>query len=314
MRHHHIAQAAALVALCALLAAACQACARREEPAHVALIVSTQKGHYWENIIDGASTAAQRLGVTLTCYYPDEEAGVTLEMLPGMAMQDGAEALIAATQGEEALLTALDGALLPLIAVGTPISHPELVATILNDDAKMGSNMAKALASKLEPGDQVLLLTDSAEYKPTEMREYNLRQDLDRMGVSIRGRFFSGDNREWAYRQTLQQLYLWPELDAVVAFSAQSTVGASEAAQYLRRDLTIIGTDIVPDLIECIEDGTVSATIVRNSFGMGFLGVEYASGALQGEEAPPRKTLSSVVVTQDNLFTPEIEKVVFPYE
>ncbi len=312
MRHHHIAQAAAVMLLCAL--ALLQGCARREETAHVALIVSSSTGHYWENIIEGASTAAQRLGVEMTCYAPDEEAGVTLEMLPGMAVRDGAEALIAATQGEEELIAALAEANLPLVAVGTPISHTHLVSTILNDDAKMGSNIAKALAGELTAGDQVLLLADNAEYKPTERREYNLRQDLDRMGVKIRGRFYSGDKREWAYRQTLQQLYLWPELDAVVAFSAQSTVGASQAAEYLNRDLTIIGTDIIPDLIECIRDGSVSATIVRNSFGMGFLGVEYAAGALNGESQTRYKTLSSVVVTSDNLFTPEIEKVVFPYE
>ena len=91
-------------------------------------------------------------------------------------------------------------------------------------------------------------------------------------------------------------------------------MGAALAAEYLDRDVAIVGTDIVPDLIECIEDGSVSATIVRNSFGMGYLGVEYAVDVLEGEEVPEVQTLSSVVVTRDNLFTPEIEKVVFPYE
>ena len=132
--------------------------------------------------------------------------------------------------------------------------------------------------------------------------------------MTVRGRFFSGDNREWAYRQTLQQLYLWPDLDAIVAFSAKATVGAAQAAQYLDRDIPIVGTDIVTELIACIEDGSVDATIVRNSFGMGYLGVERAAGALRGEQIPEVQTLSSVAVTRDNLFTPEIEKIVFPYD
>lgn len=47
---------------------------------------------------------------------------------------------------------------------------------------------------------------------------------------------------------------------------------------------------------------------------MGYLGVERAAGALRGEQIPEVQTLSSVAVTRDNLFTPEIEKIVFPYD
>ena len=139
-------------------------------------------------------------------------------------------------------------------------------------------------------------------------------QRLEQMGVTVQGRIFCGDSRDWAYRQTLQQLYLLPDLDAIVVFSAKATVGAAAAVKYLRRDVAIVGTDVVTELIECIEDGTVSATIVRNSFGMGYLGVEYAAEALRGNAVPDERTLASVVVTRDNLFTAEIEKIVFPYE
>ena len=45
-----------------------------------------------------------------------------------------------------------------------------------------------------------------------------------------------------------------------------------------------------------------------------YLGVERAAGALRGEQIPEVQTLSSVAVTRDNLFTPEIEKIVFPYD
>ena len=187
----------------------------------------------------------------------------------------------------------------------------ERISTVLNDDVKMGDNMARALGNRLQEGDTVLLLTDSAE---SLSGETELRQRLEQMGVTVQGRIFCGDSRDWAYRQTLQQLYLLPDLDAIVVFSAKATVGAAAAVKYLRRDVAIVGTDVVTELIECIEDGTVSATIVRNSFGMGYLGVEYAAEALRGNAVPDERTLASVVVTRDNLFTAEIEKIVFPYE
>lgn len=309
MRHHHVAKALALTLLCLLLVPGCE---QGDEPVQVALILSGASGHYWENIVEGAQTAAERMDIPLRCYMPDEEKEIRLEDLPAQAARDGADALVVASQGQQELLDALEGIGLPLIAVGTQIEGAE--AAVLNDDAKMGQSAAQALAASLAEGDGVLLLADSAEYREADLRETSLRENLAAKGVTVRGRFFSGDNREWAYRQTLQQLYLWPDLDAIVAFSAKATVGAAQAAQYLDRDIPIVGTDIVTELIACIEDRSVDATIVRNSFGMGYLGVERAAGALRGEQIPEVQTLSSVAVTRDNLFTPEIEKIVFPYD
>ena len=159
-----------------------------------------------------------------------------------------------------------------------------------------------------------MLLADSPEYKFSELCELNLRTELENAGIEVTQRIYCGDNREWAYRQALQQMYLSPELDGIVAFSAQSTVGAADASRYLYRKLTIVGMDIVPDLIKCIEDGSVSTTVVRNSFGMGYLSVEYATESLNGEYVPEHKTLSSLVVNRDNLFTTEVEKVIFAFQ
>lgn len=313
MRYRYIAKATALMLMIVMLASTA-ACATQSGPYKVALIVSSASEHHWENIIDGAQTAATRMEVNLVVYAPDEENGITLEMLPMQAVRDGADAILAATMGEEALVDAMQQVHLSVAAIGTSFSHPHLVTTILNDDAKMGQNIAKALASNLEPGDTILLLADNEAYRASEQREYNMRVDLDNLDVSVQKRMFSGDNREWAYRQAMQQMYLSPDLSAIVAFSANSTVGAAQAAEYLSRDITIIGTDVVPELIECIEDRQVTATIVRNSFGMGYLGVEYIVGDLRGDPAPRRQTLSSVVVTSDNLFTAEVEKIIFTFD
>lgn len=311
MRHHHIPQASALMLAVLLLFLPLSGCNRKEQTARVALILSEGEGHYWENIAEGAQTAAQRMNVQLEIYRPDRESGVLAEDLPEKALEDGMNVIVAATQGERKITAALEEIRLPVVAVGTELVLQERISTVLNDDVKMGDNMARALGNRLQEGDTVLLLTDSAE---SLSGETELRQRLEQMGVTVQGRIFCGDSRDWAYRQTLQQLYLLPDLDAIVVFSAKATVGVAAAVKYLRRDVAIVGTDVVTELIECIEDGTVSATIVRNSFGMGYLGVEYAAEALRGNAVPDERTLASVVVTRDNLFTAEIEKIVFPYE
>lgn len=314
MHHHHIAKATALM-LCALLLLFAPGCAHKERALHVALIVSSDTGYYWENIMDGADAAAQRLGVSLRCYVPDEGYGLALDTLPALAVADGADALVVASSGEETLVEALRPLEnVPLVALGDALTELTPVSAVLNDDSKMGENMALALSGRVEKGSSALLLTDTPEFDGAEQREAQLRSGLFSQRVSVSKRIYAENNREWAYRQTLQQLYLNPSLNAVVAFSAESTVGAAQAVEYLNRNLIIVGTDVVPDLVECIETERVTASVVRNSFGMGYLGVEYAAAYLAGEQTPERRTLSSVVVTRDNLYTPDVEKVVFPYE
>lgn len=314
MHHHHAAKAAALM-LCAVMLCCTVGCVRRERPARIALIVSSASGHYWENIWDGAQTAAQRLGAELTLYAPNEEENLALEDLPQLVMQGDADILVVASNGEKELveaLKALDG--MTIVSVGNELSELTPISVVMNDNSKFGENMALALAGKVERNGSAMLLTDTSEYDSTEQREMKLRSGLFNQSVGVSLRIFTGDNREWAYRQTLQELYLHPEMDAIIAFSAQATVGAAQAVEYLDRDVLIVGTDIVPDLIECIENGWVTGSVVRNSFGMGYLGVEYAVKYFEGESIPEKKTLASIVVTRENLFTPEIEKVVFSYD
>lgn len=157
----------------------------------VALILSGASGHYWENIVEGAQTAADAAWTSpcaATCRTRKRRSG---SRTCGAAARDGADALVVASQGQQELLDALEGIDLPLIAVGTQIEGAE--AAVLNDDAKMGQSVAQALAASLAEGDGVLLLADSAEYRETDLRETSLRENLAAKGVTVRGRFFSGD-------------------------------------------------------------------------------------------------------------------------
>lgn len=313
MHHHCFAKASALILILALLPMTSCTVARTER---FALILSSDEGHYWENIIEGAQNAAQHMGVELVCYAPDEENRVFLQDLPLKALEEDADAFIVASNGEKELIEVLQKIHhMPVVAIGNRLSTVETVTTVLNDNEQMGLNMASAL-SVLDDSEprSALLLTDTAEYNANDLRELNLRKEMFAIGIRVSERIFTGENREWAYRQTMQHLYLHPELDAVVAFSAQSTVGAAQAVEYLGRDVVVVGTDIVPDMISYIESERVVGSVMRNSFGMGYLGVEYAVDYMRDEPVPANRTLVSVVVNGENLFTPEIESVVFPYE
>ena len=206
MYHHHIAKAAALT-LCVLLLLVAPGCVRQERPTRVALIVSSDTGYYWENIKDGAEAAAERLGTSLRVYAPDEENDLPLEALPELAVEEGADVLVVASSGEEELVEALAQLPdVPLVALGDALAELTPFSAVLNDDGMMGQNMAVALEAQMQRGDGALLLTDTPEYDGVEPRETRLRNGLYTQHIGITKRIYTGNSREWAYRQTLQQL------------------------------------------------------------------------------------------------------------
>ena len=124
MRHHHVAKALALTLLCLLLVPGCE---QGDEPVQVALILSGASGHYWENIVEGAQTAAERMDIPLRCYMPDEEKEIRLEDLPAQAARDGADALVVASQGQQELLDAVGEEEQAVIRTFLKLKHGEAV-------------------------------------------------------------------------------------------------------------------------------------------------------------------------------------------
>ena len=157
MRHHHVAKALALTLLCLLLVPGCE---QGDEPVQVALILSGASGHYWENIVEGAQTAAERMDIPLRCYMPDEEKEIRLEDLPAQAARDGADALVVASQGQQELLDALEALDVPatffLVGLGVR-AFPEYARQIVQAGHAVGCHTMGHAAGAIKKDEDFVL-------------------------------------------------------------------------------------------------------------------------------------------------------------
>ncbi len=76
--------------------------------------------------------------------------------------------------------------------------------------------------------------------------------------------------------------------------------------------MKLVAFDAAPDQIEALEDGTVQALVVQNPFQMGYQGVKVAIDHIQGREIPKRIDTGVTIVTQENLFDPEVRQLLYP--
>ena len=64
-----------------------------------------------------------------------------------------------------------------------------------------------------------------------------------------------------------------------------------------------------------LETGEVDALIVQNPYAMGYLGVEYAWMLLKGEKVKETHIdTTTTLITRENMYNPENQKVLFPFD
>ena len=94
-----------------------------------------------------------------------------------------------------------------------------------------------------------------------------------------------------------------------------SAVGAARAVRDLGLSDTIrmIGFDSSQEEVQLREAGVFDAIVIQKPFNMGYLGVERTVEILHGELEPTIVDSGSKLITKDNMYVEENQKLLFPF-
>ena len=122
---------------------------------------------------------------------------------------------------------------------------------------------------------------------------------------------------EEAREAAAQLLQEHPEINVLVGFNEPLAVGVAEAVDGLglAGQVRAVVFDTNMRCVELMQTGAVTALIVQNPYAMGYLGVEKAWQALQGEKFNADELIDTAtqIVTRDNMFTMESQKALFSF-
>lgn len=94
---------------------------------------------------------------------------------------------------------------------------------------------------------------------------------------------------------------------SVLQMLGEGNVNASSA-------LSVYGVGFYADIRSLIEAGAISGTVVHRTYEAGYFSVEKMVEILNGKNTADEKmVMESVVVTQKNMYSSEIESIIFPY-
>lgn len=73
------------------------------------------------------------------------------------------------------------------------------------------------------------------------------------------------------------------------------------------------GFDSSIEEIRLLEEGVFDAIVIQKPFNMGYLGIETAVKAARGKEVAPYVDSGSELITKENMYTEENQKLLFPF-
>ena len=181
------------------------------------------------------------------------------------AIAQGVDGIVISPKDVDALAPAIQAATdagIPVVTVDRNITGAETLAHVGADNVRGGEKQGEFLLTLLPSGGKVIELEGQVGASPAIDRDAGFKKALEgHSEIDIVFDQTAGFARDQALTVTEQALQAHPDVNAIVAANDDMAFGASEAAQGAGIDVPIIGFDALPEALQAIQDGTLTATI-----------------------------------------------------
>jgi ABC-type sugar transport system substrate-binding protein len=283
----------------------------KHAPVRVGVVLNALDNPFWVAIYEGARAEAARRGVHATFRAVTSNAD-----LAGQAAQ--VRALVAARDDcyvvgpitATNLVTALRGVGRPIVVVNSPIDpHAAKRAGVGirtyvgTDDFAAGGVAGAQMASLLRGGGEIALLGGWAHNVNSDLRLGGFERGVRGSRLSVVARVNADYDRTTAAIAAERLLRTHPHLSGFFAANDLMALGIADSVRAAGKTgkVTIIGLDGIPEALDAIQAGSMSATASQYPYAMGQMAVEACAAAARGATLPARVDAPVALLTKDNV-------------
>ncbi|MEH7745317.1 substrate-binding domain-containing protein [Neobacillus drentensis] len=193
---------------------------------------------------------------------------------------------------------------IPLITVLAVVSNEEkATAHVGSDDVEAGKIEMKHVVELLGGKGTIAIIHgpngNSAEVNRTEGNKEILK---DSPNIKVAAE----QTANWSREEALALTENWLQsqmLDAIVAQNDEMALGAIKALSAAGKlnETKVIGIDAIPDALNSIQSGELTATVFQDVDAQGKMAVDVAFKAAKGEKVEKNNMIPFQLVTKDNL-------------
>lgn len=312
------------IALLALLSAAgVYRYQQKESSAAYSLIYipKTEDGtnDFWTSLIEGTRMAAKEYNVSLELLAPSREQDVERQIeLLGEAIEkkpdailispstfDGADALLEEAKNRGIVITFIDS------FTGTDIQD----LTVATDNLEVGRELGEYAAKLIDENAQIAIVSHVKGVSTAMEREQGFKDGLGSYEKNVVDTVYCDSLFDKAYELTVELMEKYPNLQMIAGMNEYSSVGAARAVRDAGAQdrIKIVGVDTSQEAVQLLEQGVFQCLVVQKAFKMGYVGVRETVNLLNGKKVERDIDSGCELVTPQNMYDSEIEKLIFPF-
>lgn len=280
----------------------------------------TPEMEFWQVVKDGVSVAGRDFGVRTEVAGTQSEMDIDgqIRILEQLITEKPDAIVLAAADYNRLVPVAekIKKAGIRLITLDSGLNSDLSECFIATNNVDAGKKAANELSKLVGENGEIVLVSHVKGSATAIEREKGFMEAYAQSTLGkLYGPVYSEANIERASAQTKKLLMEHPGIKGVAGLNETSTIGAAQAVKELGlgRKVKVVGFDSSISEIKLIEQGIIQATIIQNPFNMGYRGVEMAVRALKGEKISKYIDTGSVIITRENMFNSENQKLLFPF-
>lgn len=281
--------------------------------------VEDSTNDFWKALILGTKMAAKEYNADIEIKAPTEENDIERQNeLLKEAISEEPDAILFSpssfTESNDLLKEAKEkGIRISFIDSYTEEKVQDL--TVATDNLEAGEKLGKFAATLLAPDDQIAIVAHVKGVSTAVEREEGFRKGLGDLAKNIVEVVYCDSQYEKSRKLTQELMEKYPNLKMVAGMNEYSSVGAARAvkAAGAKDRIQVVGVDSSQEAVQLMENGVFKGLVVQKAFKMGYIGVKETILMLRGKSYEKDVNSGCELVTPDNMYDSEIEKLLFPF-
>lgn len=281
--------------------------------------VEDSTNDFWKALILGTKMAAKEYNADIEIKAPAEENDIERQNeLLKEAISEEPDAILFSpssfTESNDLLKEAKEkGIRISFIDSYTEEKVQDL--TVATDNLEAGEKLGKFASTLLGPDDQIAIVAHVKGVSTAVEREEGFRKGLGDLAQNIVEVVYCDSQYEKSRKLTQELMEKYPNLKMVAGMNEYSSVGAARAvkAAGAKDRIQVVGVDSSQEAVQLMENGVFKGLVVQKAFKMGYIGVKETILMLRGKSYEKDINSGCELVTPDNMYDSEIEKLLFPF-
>ena len=293
----------------------------------IAVIPKGTTHQFWKSVYAGAKKSAddykaQGIDVDLIWKGPlrEDDREQQIQVVEGFVSQ-GVNGIVLAPLDNKALVRPVEEAKkanIPTVVIDSGLDSDQITSFAATDNRKGGAMAAERLGALLAGKGKVIMMRYAEGSASTIDREEGFLEIMKSKYPNIElisTNQYAGATRDAAQRtaENLLQQY-GDQVDGIFTSNESSTWGMLLALQSRNQagKVIFIGFDSSQPFIDALKNNQMQGFVVQSPFAIGELGVKAMVDSLLGRPVEKRIDTGVMMITPDNMNTPEAQKLVNP--